>query len=98
MKSWRVLALFSCAPRATIKPMGESREDVLGHLRCLKRRRPDPPIGAGRVSRMASLLEPEARDPDGLFARARAGDQAAWEELFRMCYPKVVRVVRRKLD
>jgi RNA polymerase sigma factor (sigma-70 family) len=35
---------------------------------------------------------------EGLFARARAGDQAAWEELFRACYPKVVRVVRRKLD
>lgn len=36
--------------------------------------------------------------PDGLFARARAGDQAAWEELFRTCYPKIVRVVRRKLN
>lgn len=36
--------------------------------------------------------------PDGLFARARAGDQAAWEELFRTCYPKVIRVVRRKLN
>src|SRR3954465_13429199 len=35
---------------------------------------------------------------EGLFARARAGDQAAWEELFRTCYPKVIRVVRRKLD
>ena len=28
----------------------------------------------------------------------RAGDQAAWEELFYTCYPKVVRVVRRKLN
>lgn len=36
--------------------------------------------------------------PDGLFARARAGDQSAWEELFHACYPKVVRVVRRKLN
>jgi RNA polymerase sigma factor (sigma-70 family) len=36
--------------------------------------------------------------PDGLFARARAGDQDAWEELFRTCYPKLVRVVRRKLN
>jgi RNA polymerase sigma factor (sigma-70 family) len=35
---------------------------------------------------------------DSLFSRARAGDQAAWEELFRTCYPKVVRVVRRKLN
>ena len=38
------------------------------------------------------------RDCDELIARARAGDQAAWEELFRTCYPKVIRVVRRKLD
>lgn len=35
---------------------------------------------------------------DGLFARARAGDQAAWKELFETCYPKVVRVIRRKLQ
>lgn len=35
---------------------------------------------------------------DDLLARARAGDQSAWEELFRTCYPKVIRVVRRKLD
>lgn len=34
---------------------------------------------------------------DGLFARARTGDQAAWRELFDACYPKVLRVVRRKL-
>jgi DNA-directed RNA polymerase specialized sigma24 family protein len=37
------------------------------------------------------------RSVDGIFARAQAGDQAAWEELFRLCYPKLVRVVRRKL-
>jgi len=43
---------------------------------------------------------PDFSDPerDGLFSRARAGDQDAWEELFRTCYPKVIRVVRRKLD
>lgn len=35
---------------------------------------------------------------DGLFARAQSGDQDAWEELFRQCYPKVVRVVRRRLN
>lgn len=35
---------------------------------------------------------------DGLFARARAGDQAAWEKLFHECYPKVRRVVRRRLN
>jgi len=37
-------------------------------------------------------------DQTELFARARAGDQAAWEELFNTCYPKVIRVVRRKLN
>jgi RNA polymerase sigma factor (sigma-70 family) len=29
---------------------------------------------------------------------AHQGDQAAWETLFRECYPKVRRVVRRKLN
>jgi RNA polymerase sigma factor (sigma-70 family) len=29
---------------------------------------------------------------------AQKGDQSAWEVLFRECYPKVRRVVRRKLD
>lgn len=35
---------------------------------------------------------------DALFARAQAGDDSAWEELFRKCYPKVIRVVRRKMN
>ena len=35
---------------------------------------------------------------DGLFARAQSGEEAAWEELFRRCYPKVLRVVRRRLN
>ncbi len=41
-----------------------------------------------------------ARDPmdDGLFEQARSGDDQAWEVLFRQCYPKVVRVVRRRLN
>ena len=39
-----------------------------------------------------------ADDVVSLFARARAGDSAAWEALFQTCYPKVVRVVRRKLN
>ncbi len=43
-------------------------------------------------------MTPPPLDPSSLLARARAGDQAAWEELFQTCYPKVVRVVRRKLD
>jgi len=47
---------------------------------------------------MITPRQPSDNDSSGLFARARAGDQAAWEELFRTCYPKVVRVVRRKLD
>jgi RNA polymerase sigma factor (sigma-70 family) len=38
------------------------------------------------------------RSADKLFARARAGDQSAWEELFHACYPKIRRVVRRKLN
>jgi RNA polymerase sigma factor (sigma-70 family) len=37
-------------------------------------------------------------DSDELIARARAGDETAWDELFHKCYPKVIRVVRRKLD
>ena len=40
-------------------------------------------------------LAPQA---DDLFARARAGDDSAWRELFRECYPKIIRVVRRKLN
>src|SRR5262249_12501126 len=47
---------------------------------------------------MNQTSESTASEPDGLFARARAGDQAAWEELFRTCYPKLIRVVRRKLN
>jgi RNA polymerase sigma factor (sigma-70 family) len=38
------------------------------------------------------------RSVDGLFARARSGDEEAWEELLRQCYPKVVRTVRRRLN
>ncbi len=34
---------------------------------------------------------------DNLFARAQAGDQAAWEVLFQECYPKVQRAVRRRI-
>ena len=29
---------------------------------------------------------------------AQKGDQSAWEALFKECYPKVRRVVRRKLN
>ena len=47
---------------------------------------------------MSSLKDPGPGEFDGLFARARAGDNAAWEKLFHNCYPKVIRVVRRKLN
>ena len=30
--------------------------------------------------------------------RAKAGDQDAWNELFEECYPKILRVVRRRLS
>ena len=47
-------------------------------------------------------MHPEFSDredsPDSLFARARGGDNEAWVKLFRVCYPKIVRVVRRKLN
>jgi RNA polymerase sigma factor (sigma-70 family) len=48
---------------------------------------------------MSLLPSAETRsDDDSLFARAQAGDEAAWQELFKKCYPKVIRVVRRKLN
>jgi RNA polymerase sigma factor (sigma-70 family) len=33
-----------------------------------------------------------------VFAKAQAGDQAAWRALFNECYPKVQRVVRRRIN
>jgi RNA polymerase sigma-70 factor (ECF subfamily) len=44
--------------------------------------------------------EPDSSRPasDSLFARARGGDQAAWTELVNACYPKVQRVIRRRLN
>ena len=47
---------------------------------------------------MSPPFDVSDHDPGDLFARARAGDQDAWKELFETCYPKVLRVVRRKLD
>jgi RNA polymerase sigma factor (sigma-70 family) len=46
----------------------------------------------------SSTSDGSADDVVALFARARGGDSAAWDELFQTCYPKVVRVVRRKLN
>lgn len=47
---------------------------------------------------MSTPLDQSTRDRDELFARAQAGDQDAWKELFETCYPKVVRAVRGHLQ
>jgi len=47
---------------------------------------------------MSPPFDVSNHDSGDLFTRARAGDQDAWRELFEKCYPKVLRVVRRKLD
>ena len=48
---------------------------------------------------MTMLSEPALRDDlSRTLLEAQKGDQSAWEALFRECYPKVRRVVRRKLD
>jgi len=46
---------------------------------------------------MITVSDPPTHDPDRLFARARAGDDSAWGELFHACYPKVIRAIRWKL-
>ena len=47
---------------------------------------------------MSASQVPPGDSPDGLFARAKGGDQAAWEELFHTCYPKIIEAVRRRLN
>ncbi|MFO0890723.1 MAG: RNA polymerase sigma factor [Isosphaeraceae bacterium] len=48
---------------------------------------------------MTMLSDPELSDDLlKILTDAQRGDQTAWETLFRECYPKVRRVVRRKLD
>ena len=48
---------------------------------------------------MTMVSDPEFRDDlSRALLEAQKGDQSAWETLFRECYPKVRRVVRRKLD
>jgi len=48
---------------------------------------------------MTMLSDREIRgDLSRALQEAQKGDQTAWETLFRECYPKVRRVVRRKLD
>lgn len=46
---------------------------------------------------MSDSAIPTRNDSDDLFARARAGDEAAWEQLFSECYDKVLRVVRMRM-
>lgn len=47
---------------------------------------------------MTTSTSPGDERLDRLFERARGGDDSAWNELFQQCYPKIVRVVRRKLN
>jgi RNA polymerase sigma factor (sigma-70 family) len=48
---------------------------------------------------MTMMSSPETGlDLAAILEAALRGDQLAWETLFRECYPKVRRVVRRKLD
>src|SRR5579883_3208100 len=48
---------------------------------------------------MTTMSSAEVRvDLAEVMEAAHRGDQSAWEVLFRECYPKVVRVVRRKLS
>lgn len=48
---------------------------------------------------MTMLSDPRITDDlSRALLEAQKGDQSAWETLFRECYPKVRRVVRRKLD
>jgi len=48
---------------------------------------------------MTMLSDPELSDNLlSILSEAQKGDQIAWEALFRECYPKVRRVVRRKLN
>jgi RNA polymerase sigma factor (sigma-70 family) len=46
----------------------------------------------------AFMHQAEPSSPHDLLGRAREGDQQAWAILFNDCYPKVVRVVRRRLS
>jgi RNA polymerase sigma factor (sigma-70 family) len=48
---------------------------------------------------MASMWNPEINaDLTRVLEEAQNGNQMAWETLFKECYPKVRRVVRRKLN
>jgi RNA polymerase sigma factor (sigma-70 family) len=47
---------------------------------------------------MLSLSSPSVRTSANLLERARNGDQEAWQVLFDDCYPKILRVIRRRLS
>jgi RNA polymerase sigma factor (sigma-70 family) len=48
---------------------------------------------------MSTMSNPQIVDDlPTILEEAQNGDQAAWETLFKECYPKVRRVVRRKLN
>jgi RNA polymerase sigma factor (sigma-70 family) len=47
---------------------------------------------------MRSNPPPSADASNTILERARQGDQAAWQILFEDCYPKIVRVVRKRLS
>jgi len=47
---------------------------------------------------MVSVSPTSACTSQDLLDRARRGDQQAWQILFDDCYPKIVRVVRRRLS
>ena len=48
---------------------------------------------------MATMMNPEIGDDlSTILEEAQNGNQVAWETLFKECYPKVRRVVRRKLN
>lgn len=46
---------------------------------------------------MSQGLTSSRSETAGLFERAQRGDQDAWKALFEECYPKVLRVIRRRL-
>lgn len=46
---------------------------------------------------MSSPTSSETNSAD-LIERARRGDQQAWQDLFDDCYPKIIRVVRRRMS
>ena len=47
---------------------------------------------------MKMVTQPTVPSSSSLLDRARRGDQEAWEVLFNDCYPKVVRVIRRRMS